>query len=97
MRVKLMTLTFASAVCLGASGVAAQEATDTEATAATEESAEPDDSQVIKCERQAVTGSRARKKRVCLTMAEWRARRDGGQRTADALLQDTQRGFPVNN
>ena len=93
MRIKGMVLTFASVVCLGATGVAAQVAGDTEAA---DTAPEPDDSQVIKCERQAVTGSRARKKRVCLTMAEWRARGAAGQRSADALLQDSSRGFPVN-
>tara|TARA_R110000824_G_scaffold65622_3_gene170772 strand:- start:708 stop:977 length:270 start_codon:yes stop_codon:yes gene_type:complete len=89
-----MMLTLASIVCLGATGVAAQVSNDTDET---EKAAATDDSQVIKCERQAVTGSRARKKRVCLTVAEWQARRDGGQRSADALLQDASRGFPVNN
>jgi hypothetical protein len=89
-----MLLTFATVVSLGATGAAAQQTDDTESP---EQAPEADDSDVIKCERQAVTGSRARKKRVCLTMAEWRARRAAGQRTADALLEDASRGFPVNN
>jgi len=93
-RVKLNMLTLASIVCLGATSAAAQVSNDTEETEAVPE---PDDSQVIKCERQAVTGSRARKKRVCLTVAEWEARRAAGQRTADAVLQDASRGFPINN
>ena len=94
MRVKLKMLTLASIVCLGATGAIAQVSKDTEET---EAAPVPDDSQVIKCERQAVTGSRARKKRVCLTVAEWEARRAAGQRSADAVLQDASRGFPVNN
>lgn len=94
MRVKTVTLTLASVVFLGATGVAAKDAKSSEETEAAEEL---DDSNVIKCERQAVTGSRARKKRVCLTMAEWRARREAGQRTADALLQDASRSFPEIN
>lgn len=94
MRVKAISLTLASVVFLGASGVAAKDAKSADET---ETVKEQDDSNVIKCERQAVTGSRARKKRVCLTVAEWRARRAAGQRTADALLQDASRGFPEVN
>ncbi len=94
MRIRVIMLTVASIVCFGSSGVAAQENTNTEEV---EKGVELDDLHVIKCERQAVTGSRARKKRVCLTMAEWRARRDAGHRTADALLQDASRGFPEIN
>jgi hypothetical protein len=93
-RVKAISLTLASVVFLGASSVAAKDAKSADET---ETVKEQDDSNVIKCERQAVTGSRARKKRVCLTVAEWRARRSAGQRTADALLQDASRGFPEVN
>lgn len=95
MRKKAIMLAAASVFCLGAPTVSAQTTAPTDEPEATAE--EPDDSNVIKCERQAVTGSRARKKRVCLTMAEWRARRAAGQRTADAILQDASRGFPEIN
>ena len=94
MKVKVTILAVAAVVGLSASGVAAQEKSD---TVQPEQSAEADDSDVIKCEREAVTGSRARKKRVCLTMAEWRERRAAGSRTADAFLQDASRGFPEGN
>ncbi|MEW4467562.1 hypothetical protein AB1K62_07010 [Parasphingorhabdus sp. JC815] len=96
MHVKLaiLTLTTASLLGLGAPGIAAQEVSDAKADKASEVT---DDSHVIKCERQAVTGSRARKKRVCLTMAEWRARREAGRRTADDFISDANKGFPEVN
>ena len=90
-QIKALTLTLASVVFLGATGAAAKDAKSAEET---ETVKEQDDANVIKCEREPVTGSRARKKRVCLTMAEWRARRAAGQRTADALILDASRGFP---
>lgn len=95
MRIKLNILALAPILFIGAtSAAAAQVSKDAEEA---EAAPVPDDSQVIKCERLAVTGSRARKKRVCLTVAEWEARRSAGQRTADAVLQDASRGFPINN
>ncbi|MBC2776125.1 hypothetical protein H6P80_00695 [Parasphingopyxis sp. GrpM-11] len=40
----------------------------------------------LRCERRAVTGSRVRRVRICLTNAEWAALRDAGNRDAGNLV-----------
>lgn len=53
-----------------------------------------DPEQRIVCRREPVTGSNARFERVCLTVAQWRERRDGGNRTARDMVEYT-RGRPA--
>lgn len=52
--------------------------------------------QYIKCRTESVIGSRAKKRRVCLTNAEWdRVAREGNS-TADKLVEDMASGMTGN-
>jgi hypothetical protein len=55
-----------------------------DSTAATE--ASDYDPDAIRCERQPITGTRARRRRVCLTNAQWRSLRDEGNRDAEGIV-----------
>lgn len=42
--------------------------------------------EAVRCERRAVTGSRVRRVRICMTNAEWADLRDTENRDADTLI-----------
>jgi hypothetical protein len=42
--------------------------------------------EAVRCERRAVTGSRVRRVRICMTNAEWADLRDSGNRDAGNLV-----------
>ena len=56
-------------------------------------SATPDPDQEIRCRRIEVTGSLARRERVCKTVAEWRRLGQAGNDTARDIV-DASRGRP---
>lgn len=51
----------------------------------------------IRCERVAITGSRARRTRVCMTNAEWADQRSAGNRNASELLDNATRDHTQRN
>lgn len=65
--------------------------------AAEEEAAEEDPMQRVRCRNQRVTGSNARRIRVCMTIAEWSELARNGNRDARRLLDDAQRDSTQRN
>lgn len=55
-----------------------------------------DHPQYIKCRTEPVIGSRAKKRRVCLTNAEWDRVAREGNATADKLVEDMASGLTSN-
>ncbi len=51
----------------------------------------------IRCERVAITGSRARRTRVCMTNAEWADQRSAGNRNASELVDNATRDHMQRN
>lgn len=74
----------------------ASEAT-AEEVAAEEVTPEEDPMQRIRCRNQRVTGSNARRIRVCMTIAEWSELARNGNRDARLLLNDAQRDSTQRN
>ncbi|MGJ8536458.1 MAG: hypothetical protein ACSHW2_04850 [Parasphingopyxis sp.] len=70
---------------------------DAAEASATEEAAAEDPMQRIRCRNQRVTGSNARRIRVCMTIAEWTDLARNGNRDARRLLDDAQRDSTQRN
>ncbi|RED17250.1 hypothetical protein [Parasphingopyxis lamellibrachiae] len=64
---------------------------------AAEEAVEEDPSQRVRCRNQRVTGSNARRIRVCMTIAEWSELARNGNRDARRVLDDAQRDSTQRN
>lgn len=68
-----------------------------EEVAAEEAAPEEDPMERIRCRNQRVTGSNARRIRVCMTIAEWSELARNGNRDARLLLDDAQRDSTQRN
>ena len=101
------TYTLSAILGLGALGFASPAHADTppaavaQPTAAqspskTDAEAGASDAEEVVCRRIKVTGSRVRKKRICMTVAQWedhgRMSRDGATKMQEAGLVNSQRG-----
>ncbi|MEM8695731.1 MAG: hypothetical protein AAGE05_06880 [Pseudomonadota bacterium] len=85
---------FAVAITTPAHAVVQEEAPGTEPGT---EVAEQDPDQRIRCQTRRVTGSNARRERICLTIAEWRELARSGNRDARRILDDTTRDSMQRN
>ncbi|MGJ8536459.1 MAG: hypothetical protein ACSHW2_04855 [Parasphingopyxis sp.] len=85
---------FAFAVNVPAVALVQDQATASENEAAVQEE---DPSQRVRCRNRRVTGSNARRIRVCMTIAEWSELARNGNRDARRLLDDAQRDSTNRN
>ncbi|SFP22182.1 hypothetical protein [Qipengyuania nanhaisediminis] len=101
------TFTLSAILGLGALGLASTAYADTppaavaqpsaaQSTAKTDSETGASDTEEVVCRRIKVTGSRVRKKRICMTVAQWedhgRMSRDGATKMQEAGLVNSQRG-----
>ncbi|MBC2777399.1 hypothetical protein [Parasphingopyxis marina] len=92
-----MKLILSAGLAFGAIAIAQAPAAAQDAEAPTTDvadEAERLDPDAVRCERRAVTGSRARRIRVCMTNAQWETlRRDGNRDATDTIDNGTRIGL----
>ena len=81
---------------LAAAPAVAQNSSEEPARDAKGKITDKDHPQYIKCRTESVIGSRAKKRRVCLTNAEWDRVAREGNATADKLVEDMASGLTSN-
>jgi len=86
MKTRLLPLAVLLLAPVGTSALSQAPASDTSSANEAEPAAPADDSTKIKCRSISITGSLAKKERVCKTIAEWRRLREAGSDAARAFV-----------
>lgn len=99
-----MLITTIAATLLALQGTAAAEKTPaladasaTEKAAKTEKITDRNHPEYMRCRREAVIGSRAKKRKICMTNREWALAARKGNEGTRSIVEDAQSGLNGNN
>lgn len=87
-KTKLLAVSLVSGLCMSPNLVFAKDTSEpkAESTKLVSEKVDKTDPDYVKCRVEPVTGSVARKRRICLTNRQWQAAAQEGNRVADDLI-----------